>query len=562
MIVHWVVDGVQVDRAGNYRSGLATNRYRAILPVLGLRQLGHRVELIEMSDWEPNGYQAGSQPDVVIVGKLLPSPRFEELKEKLLAGIDTARNKGVKLLADINDDHFETPQLGPLWKALVTRADGVVAGSEAMAEVIRSHTRVPVQVVGDPVGSPLGEPQVFSPAKGLSKGLQRVLEALGHGRHSLRLVWFGTHGNWPSMAGWIRQLVQLARRQPWQLTLISRPGVGIEEFVSGFNAARPDGAMLEFVPWQEETVWEHVSEAHMVLIPSDLSRQGKAVKSANRLVDALHCGRFVVASPVPAYQPFGEYAWLGDDPVTGIEWALAHSDEAFQKIRQGQEQVIREHSKEAIAHQWAETFSRFTDGSQTPPETSAERAEIDREAASTGIRLNLGCGDKILEGYVNVDVAPSRAGKVPDVLCDLRDLGSSFAPDSADEILSVHVIEHFWRWEVEDLLRGWVRVLKPGGRLILECPNLISACQSLLTAPEEATQADARGRMSMWVFYGDPAWRDPLMCHRWGYTPASLISLLEEIGLENVRQEPAQFKMREPRDMRIVGEKPIQGAKH
>ena len=34
------------------------------------------------------------------------------------------------------------------------------------------------------------------------------------------------------------------------------------------------------------------------------------------------------------------------------------------------------------------------------------------------MKLNLGCGDKILEGYVNVDVAESRVGKRPDVLCD------------------------------------------------------------------------------------------------------------------------------------------------
>jgi hypothetical protein len=60
----------------------------------------------------------------------------------------------------------------------------------------------------------------------------------------------------------------------------------------------------------------------------------------------------------------------------------------------------------------------------------------------------------------------------------------------------------------------------------------------------------------MWVFYGDPSWRDPLMCHRWNYTPQSLRALLEEAGLVNVRQEPAQFKLREPRDMRIVGVKP------
>jgi cephalosporin hydroxylase len=50
----------------------------------------------------------------------------------------------------------------------------------------------------------------------------------------------------------------------------------------------------------------------------------------------------------------------------------------------------------------------------------------------------------------------------------------------------------------------------------------------------------------MWVFYGDPAWKDPLMIHRWGYTPESLKQLLGEVGLGDVRQEPAQFKLREP----------------
>ena len=60
----------------------------------------------------------------------------------------------------------------------------------------------------------------------------------------------------------------------------------------------------------------------------------------------------------------------------------------------------------------------------------------------------------------------------------------------------------------------------------------------------------------MWVFYGDPAWKDPLMTHRWGYTPRSLAEVMFQAGLTKLRQEPAQFKLREPRDMRIVGEKP------
>jgi len=99
------------------------------------------------------------------------------------------------------------------------------------------------------------------------------------------------------------------------------------------------------------------------------------------------------------------------------------------------------------------------------------------------IKLNLGCGDKILADYINVDVAQERSGKQPDVICDVRNL-NKFSNDYADEILAVHVIEHFWRWEVVSILKEWVRVLKPNGKLILECPNLKSACEQFLQDPD------------------------------------------------------------------------------
>ncbi|HEY8251688.1 MAG TPA: methyltransferase domain-containing protein [Burkholderiales bacterium] len=170
------------------------------------------------------------------------------------------------------------------------------------------------------------------------------------------------------------------------------------------------------------------------------------------------------------------------------------------------------------------------------------------------LKLNLGCGDKILPGYVNVDVAPTRAGQKPDVLCDLHRL-EPFEDKSADEVLAVHVVEHFWRWEVVDVLREWARVLKPRAAMILECPNLQSACEQFLRDPDAFSGPGQEGQRTMWVFYGDPGWRDPLMVHRWGYTPRSLAKVMAQAGLVDIRQEPAQFKLREPRDMRLVGVK-------
>lgn len=170
------------------------------------------------------------------------------------------------------------------------------------------------------------------------------------------------------------------------------------------------------------------------------------------------------------------------------------------------------------------------------------------------IRLNLGCGDKLLPGYINVDAAPSRKGQKPDVVCDIRNL-DQFKTGIADEILAVHVIEHFYYWEVVSLLVGWNRVLKPGGLLVLECPNLLSACVEILRNPVRASLPGFEGQQGMWPLYGDPSWKDPLMCHKWAYTPESLGLVLAKAGFVNVRQEKAQYKLREPRDMRVVGQK-------
>ena len=69
------------------------------------------------------------------------------------------------------------------------------------------------------------------------------------------------------------------------------------------------------------------------------------------------------------------------------------------------------------------------------------------------VKLNLGCGDKILPGYVNVDTVTSRAGKQPDVNADIRDL-RKIKSSVADEILAVNVVEHFYYWEVIPLLKS------------------------------------------------------------------------------------------------------------
>ncbi len=84
-----------------------------------------------------------------------------------------------------------------------------------------------------------------------------------------------------------------------------------------------------------------------------------------------------------------------------------------------------------------------------------------------GVRLNLGAGEKPLDGYVNVDFRP-----LPgiDVVADVRRL--PFEPGTVDEIASAHLVEHFRQHQLETvILPYWGSLLAPEGRLRIVCPN-------------------------------------------------------------------------------------------
>ena len=60
----------------------------------------------------------------------------------------------------------------------------------------------------------------------------------------------------------------------------------------------------------------------------------------------------------------------------------------------------------------------------------------------SAIKLNLGCGNRKMSGYLNVDKA---AAVAPDLLLDLEALPWPFETDAVSEILALHVLEHVGR---------------------------------------------------------------------------------------------------------------------
>lgn len=163
------------------------------------------------------------------------------------------------------------------------------------------------------------------------------------------------------------------------------------------------------------------------------------------------------------------------------------------------------------------------------------------------MKLNVGCGRMVLDGWFNIDIVQSPKAKRPiDLKADVRSI--PLEDGCADVLMALHVIEHFYHWEVQALLAEWKRLLKPGGKIILELPNLEAACRNYL----KYRNTDKVHQMAMWPFYGDPTHKDEFMCHRWGYDPDSLSSELIKAGFRKVRiAKPETHGRRANRDMRV-----------
>ncbi len=94
-----------------------------------------------------------------------------------------------------------------------------------------------------------------------------------------------------------------------------------------------------------------------------------------------------------------------------------------------------------------------------------------------GYKLHIGCGKRYIPGFIHVDVVPQDHLQV---LADVSKL--PFRYDSVDLIYACHVLEHFGRHAIHDVLLDWNHALRLGGILRISVPNMEAiAAQYYLT---------------------------------------------------------------------------------
>ncbi|MEA1832406.1 hypothetical protein U8607_09940 [Methylobacterium durans] len=138
------------------------------------------------------------------------------------------------------------------------------------------------------------------------------------------------------------------------------------------------------------------------------------------------------------------------------------------------------------------------------------------------VRLNVGCGHDIREGWLNVD---SGDWHKPDMVADITDL--PMLPNRHFlEIVAQDVLEHIPRTKQVSTMIEWGRLLAPSGVLRVRVPSLYDMA-NLVRHPE--WQSEERQQYLVQMAYGTQAY--PGDFHLCGYTPWTVTGNAKEAGL-------------------------------
>jgi hypothetical protein len=203
---------------------------------------------------------------------------------------------GGKIVADFCDDHFDHPH----YMEFLELADAVTCPTKEMARIIKNLGR-DADVIFDPYEFP---------------------EALPHMND--KVLWFGHGSNFAPLQRILGEFDN-------DLTVVSNLPLAM--------------------PWSLETLRAQFHAHGIMILPA-----GSAYKSANRAVEAIRQGCFVVAEPHPSLEGF-EGIWLGDIPE-GIAWASTNPSKAYEWTQRAQKYVKERFSPQTQASAWKKLFEK------------------------------------------------------------------------------------------------------------------------------------------------------------------------------------------------------------
>jgi hypothetical protein len=308
--------------SGSYKTKRASHRLRGELMAAALRELGH--------DASASGGLPDMDSGTVAIFLKLSQPEH----------IVQAKSQGAVTVYDLCDNKFsEKPEYVPCCQA----ADIITVNSDAMAESVRVHTGRHSVVIPDPYERPELTP-VFNPDR------------------TIRLLWFGGGSSlkfFPMIEVWQRLEREI---KDYEFTMITAKADRVKHkqlerqnrgTYSGINFNR-----LRFHEWNWDLQGELLANTDIVLMPVTVEHYRTETKSANRLIDSVMSGKFVITSPLDSYVEFQPYTWQ-QDYIEGIKWARKNPADVLSRISHGQDYTRSRYQARILAERWINLAQQF-----------------------------------------------------------------------------------------------------------------------------------------------------------------------------------------------------------
>ncbi len=416
------------------RFDVASVRYRALMPALGLRERGYESILFQKGE---NLTLVSDLAAAVFVKSF--SPTDLQLAQKL-------RIAGVRIFLDLCDNVFAggyesdgARHAFGCFNELAQMANAVVVPTEelgnhlqrttaagriivipdqvetqmAVSEVLRFReifidyrrgvvpgrlAHLPEPLLATMIPAARGALRFVDRTGALRSGIRSLLRGRGPTDVSVdreinsalhdkrrgelerkRIIWFGNHGaphskfGMPSLAGIVDALAAVNDIIPIELVVVSNNHPRFKELFA--NTPFPSF----YREWRIRSIFDHVSTADVCVLPNPKDHFSIG-KSPNRALLALALGVPVVAEFIPSFTAL-QGCMVFDDWIGGITDYLSRPERAARDVLQARAIIRKRFSKQVIAAAWQQLLEPPTE--HTPSRSNARRNDRDRNNTGT-----------------------------------------------------------------------------------------------------------------------------------------------------------------------------------
>lgn len=283
---------------------IASYRYHNAIPARELELMGHEVKVTQFPRMDADRY---------IFSKHFNPSEYWTMKGMVSEGKETVFHCCDNHFANDHAEHY---------RRMITTADRVICTTPEMAEVIWTETERRATVIPDTYEMAQIEPSYNFDGK-------------------MKVLWFGHPVN-------LKGLAKVLPLPEWcELRLVT-------------NLAGPDGKQIKLgevfdgiacARWSIDNLIHALKWCDCVILPVEDTPSNRT-RSHNRLLESVRRGKFVIASPIPAYMEYTDDMYIGD-VQTGLIWLKGQEKELIEaRIARCQKYIEENYNPKKVGEMW------------------------------------------------------------------------------------------------------------------------------------------------------------------------------------------------------------------